>query len=137
VFDHPVTGAIGAEVIYAARGAAVAPILLNVPSTALWELLCAAAGPPALPFHIPVVVRFGEAINSDCHWARRSPTALATPSSPLAFGPALRLHPEFARIGRRWDLGRRLISVLCALCLAEVVADRQRAPKVPLPSSGH
>jgi stearoyl-CoA desaturase (delta-9 desaturase) len=146
IFDHPVIGAIVTGVIYASLFAAVAPVVLNAPRTPGWELLCAVAGALALGVHIPVVLRFGGAINSDCH---RGTTVTDGAGyainvrwlSVLIFGEGEHLthhlHPEFARISRRWDLGWRVITVLRLLRLADIVAERPHASKLPVPSSSN
>ena len=133
VFDRPVIGAVVTGVVYAALFAAFAPEVLNLPRTPARELLCAVAGALALGVHIVVVLRFGGAINSDCH---RGSTVVDGAGyavnvrwlSVLIFGEGEHLthhlHPEFARISGRWDLGWRVIQVLRAARLAEVVADR-------------
>jgi stearoyl-CoA desaturase (delta-9 desaturase) len=144
VFDRPVVGAVVSGVIYAVLFALVGPVILHVPRTVAWELLCTVAGALALGVHIPVVLRFGGAINSDCH---RGKVAVAGAGfamnvrwlSVLIFGEGEHLthhlHPEVARISRRWDLGWRVICVLRALRLADVVADRPKVIDEAIPTA--
>ena len=146
IFDRPVFGAIVAGVVYAAVFAAVAPLVLGLSYTPVWEFVCAVVGVLSLGVHIGVMLRFGGAINSDCH---RGKSAVAGAGyainvqwlSVLIFGEGEHLthhlHPEFARISRRWDLGWRVISVLRLLRLTEVVADRPRALSAAVPTSAN
>lgn len=143
VFNRPVVGAVVAGMIYAALFAVLGPVVLNISRTPAWELLCAAIGALALGVHIPVVLRFGGAINSDCHRGTSVVDGAGYAInvrwlSVLIFGEGEHLthhlHPEFARISRRWDLGWRVISVLRALRLAEVVIDR---PRLLVPAVRH
>lgn len=135
IFGQPVIGAVVTGILYAALFALVVPLVLNVPRTPAWEVLFALTGSLSLGVHIFVVLRFGGAINSDCH---RGTTELEGAGyalnvrllSVLIFGEGEHLthhlHPEIARISRRWDLGWRVISVLRVLRLADVVTDRPR-----------
>ncbi|HXZ83392.1 MAG TPA: fatty acid desaturase [Acidimicrobiales bacterium] len=134
VFDHPVRGAVVAGIVYAVLFALAAPPVLSVTRTPLWELACVVAGVAALAVHIWVLLRFGGAINSDCHrgkvWVEGAGFAKNVKLlSFLIFGEGEHLthhlYPQFARISARWDLGWRVIAVLRFLGLTEVVVDRE------------
>ena len=133
VFDRPVLGAVVAGILYAACFALAAPPLLGAGRSPLNELLCALGGALALGVHILVMLRFGGAINSDCHRARsETPGAgYATNVRALSFlifgeGEHLTHHvnPQLARISRRWDLGWRVIQVLSLVRLCDVAVER-------------
>jgi stearoyl-CoA desaturase (delta-9 desaturase) len=135
VFNQPVVGAVVAGVIYAALFVLFAPMILGVARTPIWEILSAVFGALALGVHIPVVLRFGGAINSDCHRgkSRVGEAGYAINVRALSFlifgeGEHLthHLNPQFARISRRWDLGWQVIKALRLLHLVEVVAERPR-----------
>jgi len=134
IFDRPVVGAVITGVAYAVVFALVAPLVLGVARTPAWELLCAVAGALALGVHIAVVLRFGGAINSDCHrgrtWIEGAGFAKNVKFlSVVIFGEGEHLthhlYPQLARISARFDLGWRVISVLRLLGLTEVVVDRK------------
>ncbi|MFZ0059820.1 MAG: fatty acid desaturase [Acidimicrobiales bacterium] len=134
VFDHPVRGAVITGVVYAALFALFAPSVLGVARTPAWELGCAVAGVAALGVHIFVLLRFGGAINSDCHrgkvWVEGAGFAKNVRLlSFLIFGEGEHqthhLYPQFARISARWDLGWHVIAALRWLGLTEVAVDRE------------
>lgn len=134
VFDRPVVGAVVTGVVYAAVFALVAPMILGVHRSLATEVLCAVVGALALGVHIGVMLRFGGAINSDCH---RSETEGGEAGyamnvkllSVLIFGEGEHLthhrHPQLAQISRRWDLGWRVIQVLRAVGLTDVHVERR------------
>lgn len=133
VFDRPVIGAVVSGVIYAVIFVLVAPPLLGVGRSPLNELAAAVAGALALGVHILVMLRFGGAINSDCHkGGSETPGAGYAMNvralSFLIFGEGEHLthhvYPQLARISRRWDLGWRVIQVLQALRLCDVSVER-------------
>lgn len=135
VFDRPVVGAVVAGLIYATLLAILGPIVSGEARSVWFELLCAVAGVVALGIHIVLLLRFGGAINSDCHRGTEvTPGAGYAKNvgilSFLIFGEGEHLthhlHPQLARISRHWDLGWRVIQVLRALRLAEVAVERQR-----------
>jgi stearoyl-CoA desaturase (delta-9 desaturase) len=133
VFNRPTVGAIIAAVGYAFFFAAAIPTVLGVPRTAAWETACVIGGLISLGVHIGVMLRFGGAINSDCHRGTEEIEGAGYAKnvgrlSTLVFGEGEHLthhlHPEIARISRRWDLGWRVISVLRMLKLLDVVVER-------------
>jgi stearoyl-CoA desaturase (delta-9 desaturase) len=135
VFSRPVIGAVFTGVLYVALFAIVFPILPGVHRTLGLEALCVVAGVLALGVHIALVLRFGGAINSDCHRGKEfTPGAgYATNVGVLSFlifgeGEHLthHLYPQLAQISRRWDLGWRVIQVLRLLRLTDVMAERER-----------
>ncbi len=134
LFDRPVVGAIVAGLAYAATLAVAAPIAIGERRTVGLEALCVLAGVVALAIHIVLLLRFGGAINSDCHrGAQVTPGAGYAKNvgilSFLIFGEGEHLthhlHPQLARISRHWDLGWRVIQVLRALGLAQVAVERE------------
>ena len=134
VFSRPVIGAIVTGVLYAAVFAAVAPILLGTRRTIGLETLCVVAGVLALAIHIGLVLRFGGAINSDCHRGSEFTAGAGYAInvgvlSVLIFGEGEHrthhLHPELAQISRRWDLGWRVIQALQLLRLTDVIVERR------------
>ena len=134
VFSKPVRGAVVTGLVYAALFAVFAPAVLGFARTPVWELACVVADVAALGVHIWVLLRFGGAINSDCHrgkvWVEGAGFAKNVKMlSVLIFGKGEHLthhlYPQFARISARWDLGWRVITVLRALGLTEVVVDRE------------
>jgi fatty-acid desaturase len=134
VFDHPVMGAVLTGIVYAAGLAVVAPLVAGAHRTPLFESLCVLGGVVALGIHIGLVLRFGGAINSDCHRGKAfTPGAGYAANvgvlSVLIFGEGEHLthhlHPEVARISGRWDLGWRVIQVLQALRLTTVAIKRE------------
>jgi stearoyl-CoA desaturase (delta-9 desaturase) len=133
VFDRPVVGAVCTGLIYAVGFAVLAPPILGEHRTIWLELLCLVAGALALGVHIALVLRFGGAINSDCHRAERSVPGLGYALnvgrlSVLIFGEGEHFthhrYPHVAQISRRWDLGWRVIQVLRLVGLTDVVAER-------------
>jgi hypothetical protein len=99
-------------VIYAVLFAAVAPVLLNVPRTAPWELQCTAAGGLAVSVQSLSCCVSNKRSTPIAIGARRSPSASdytinVRKLSVLIFseGEHLTHHlrPEFARISRRWE----------------------------------
>ncbi len=129
VFNQPVVGAVVTGLVYAGLLAGLAPLVLGVHRSIGFELACVVAGALAVGVHIALVLRFGGAINSDCH---KSPEGLPEVGyamnvralSVLIFGEGEHLthhqHPQLAQISRRWDLGWRVIQVLSLFRLAEV-----------------
>lgn len=134
VFDRPVLGAVASGVVYAAVFAAAAPAVLGAPRTVPFEILCALAGALALGIHIWVMLRFGGAINSDCHRAKTDTPGAGYAMnvgalSFLIFGEGEHLthhlHPQLARLSRRWDLGWRVIQMLSLARLCQVSVERE------------
>ncbi|MCU4182875.1 fatty acid desaturase [Acidiferrimicrobium sp. IK] len=135
LFNRPVLGAVTAGVVYAVGLAVLVPLILGRHRSAGFEALCLLGGVVALAVHIGLVLRFGGAINSDCHKGKES-----TPGAGFAlnvgrlsfliFGEGEHLthhlHPQLAQISRRWDLGWRVIQVLRALRLTSVAAERSQ-----------
>jgi stearoyl-CoA desaturase (delta-9 desaturase) len=135
VFNRPVIGAIVTGVLYAAVFAIAVPILLGAHRTLGLEALCVVAGALALGIHIGLVLRFGGAINSDCHRGKEfTPGAGYAINvgvlSFLIFGEGEHLthhlYPQLAQISRRWDLGWRVIQALRLLGLTDVIVERRR-----------
>jgi fatty-acid desaturase len=133
VFDRPVVGATVTGCIYAIALALVAPIALGTTRTIALEAACVVAGAAALGVHILLVLRFGGAINSDCHRGESDTAGAGYATnvkalSVLIFGEGEHfthhLHPQLAQISRRWDLGWRVIQVLRFLHLADVIQER-------------
>jgi stearoyl-CoA desaturase (delta-9 desaturase) len=133
VFDRPVLGAVVTGVLYVLAMTLAVPPIIGQPRTWWFEILCAMGGAAALGVHLAVVLRFGGAINSDCHRGRWFATGAGYACnvralSFLIFGEGEHLthhlHPQLAQISRRWDLGWRVIQVLRILRLAEVRFDR-------------
>ena len=133
LYDRPVVGAVLAGVCYAALLAAVAPPLLGVSRSVGFEALCVLGGAAALGLHIATLLRFGGAINSDCHRGTEEVPGAGYATnvralSILIFGEGEHLthhlHPQLAQISRRFDLGWRVIQVLSLLGLADVVVRR-------------
>lgn len=129
VFNQPVVGAVVTGVVYAGLLAGLAPVILGVGRSVGFELACVVAGALALGVHIGLVLRFGGAINSDCHKATDETPGVGYAMnvralSVLIFGEGEHLthhlHPQLAQISRRWDLGWRVIQVLSLFRLAEV-----------------
>lgn len=138
VFDRPVVGAVATGVIYATLFALFAPPIIGHNRSFALEVLCVLAGVLALAVHITVMLRFGGAINSDCHKGKvETPGAgYAVNVKALSFlifgeGEHLthHLYPQIAQISRRFDLGWRVIQGLRLLGLVEVkVARRELLP---------
>ena len=135
VFAQPVYGAIILGVLYAALFALVAPAILGVARTPLWEICCAVFGALSLGVHIGTVLRFGGSINSDCHRGKARVEGAGTAInvralSVLIFGEGEHfthhLNPQIAQISKRWDLGWQVIKVLRLVRMTEVVVDRPR-----------
>jgi fatty-acid desaturase len=135
VFNHPVIGAIVTGVLYAAAFALFVPALAGAHRTVLLETLCVVGGALALGIHIALVLRFGGAINADCHRGQEfSPGAGYAANvgvlSVLIFGEGEHLthhlHPQVARISGHWDLGWRVIQVLKLLGLTDVAVHRDK-----------
>ena len=133
VFNRPVVGAVVTGVIYAVLFVLIAPPLLGVTRSVANELAFAVFGALSLGVHIMVMLRFGGAINSDCHKGREATgdAGYATNVRGLSFlifgeGEHLthHLHPQLARISRRWDLGWRVIQVLSLVGLCDVAVKR-------------
>ncbi|MDA8291085.1 MAG: fatty acid desaturase [Actinomycetota bacterium] len=134
IFDRPVVGAVVAGLLYAVTLAVVAPIATGEARSLWFEALCLVAGVASLGIHIAVVLRFGGAINSDCHRGAQvtDGAGYATNVGLLSFlifgeGEHLthHLHPQLARLSRHWDLGWRVIQVLRTIRLAEVRVERE------------
>ena len=113
---------------------AAAPPILGVARSVGWELAAAIAGALVLGVHIGTVLRFGGAINSDCHrakvWLDGAGYAKNVKFlSVVIFGEGEHLthhlYPQIARISNRWDLGWRIIAVLRFFRLTEVPCDRK------------
>lgn len=133
VFDRPVVGAVVTGLVYAAAFAWLVPWLSGSARTVGFEAACVAGGAVALAIHISVLLRFGGAINSDCHRATTfvPGAGFATNVGMMSFlifgeGEHLthHLHPQLARISRRWDLGWRVIQVLSVIGLTSVAVAR-------------
>ena len=134
LFDRPVLGAVVTGLVYAALFSIFAPAIIGEHRSVGLELLCVLAGVLALGVHISVMLRFGGAINSDCHKGK-----VETPGagyainvralSFLIFGEGEHLthhlYPQVAQISRRYDLGWRVIQVLRLFGLVEVKAERR------------
>jgi stearoyl-CoA desaturase (Delta-9 desaturase) len=136
VYDRPVVGAVITGALYGVLFALVAPAILSVPRAVAWELASFVFGVLALGVHIAVVLRFGGAINSDCHRGSERAEGVGfavnvRALSILIFGEgehlSHHLNPQIAQISRRWDLGWQVIRVLRLFHLTEVVRER---PKV-------
>jgi stearoyl-CoA desaturase (delta-9 desaturase) len=135
VYGKPIYGAIFTGITYAVLFALFAPPILGVDRSVAWELACVVFGALSLGVHIPVVLRFGGAINSDCHRAK-DPVEGAGYAvnvrtlSFLIFGEGEHfthhLNPHFAQISKRFDLGWQVIRVLRTTRLTKVVAERPR-----------
>ncbi len=132
-FNRPVVGAMLTGTAYATAFALGAPDLLGLGRTPGSELLCVAGGLLALGVHVTVMLRFGGAINSDCHRGEEFVEGAGYAKnvgllSFLIFGEGEHLthhlHPELAQISARWDLGWRVITVLRRLRLTEVAVER-------------
>jgi stearoyl-CoA desaturase (Delta-9 desaturase) len=133
IYNRPVVGAVVTALIYGALFAAFAPPILGVGRTVAWELAATLFGILCLGVHIAVVLRFGGAINSDCH---RGAAAVEGAGyavnvralSILIFGEGEHythhLNPQIAQISRRFDLGWQVIRVLRAARLTEVAVER-------------
>jgi stearoyl-CoA desaturase (delta-9 desaturase) len=133
LFDRPVLGATLSGVVYATLFGLFAPGLTGLHRSVGVELVCVVAGVLALGVHILVMLRFGGAINSDCH---RSKVANGSAGyamnvrslSILIFGEgehlSHHLNPQVAQISRRFDLGWRVIQVLRTFGLVSVTAER-------------
>lgn len=135
LFDRPVVGAVITGVVYAGLFAAFAPPIIGRSRSLGLEALCLLAGVLALGVHINVMLRFGGAINSDCHKGKvETPGAGYAMNvkalSFLIFGEGEHLthhlYPEIAQISRRFDLGWRVIQVLKVLGLVTVTTDRRK-----------
>jgi stearoyl-CoA desaturase (delta-9 desaturase) len=134
LFDRPVLGAVITGIIYATLFAVFAPGLIGHNRNFGIEVACIFAGVLALGVHILVMLRFGGAINSDCHKGKvETPGAGYAMNvralSFLIFGEGEHLthhlYPHMAQISRRFDLGWRVIQVLRVFGLVEVVAERR------------
>lgn len=134
VFSRPVVGAVIAGLVYALVFVFAAPAILGVSRSVGWEFAAAIAGVLALGVHIGTVLRFGGAINSDCHrakvWLDGAGYAKNVKFlSVVIFGEGEHLthhlYPQIARISNRWDLGWRVIAVLRFLGLTEVPCERK------------
>jgi fatty-acid desaturase len=135
LFDRPVVGAVISGVVYATLFAALAPAIVGHSRSILFELACIVAGVLALGVHIMVMLRFGGAINSDCHKGK-----VETPGagyainvkalSFLIFGEGEHLthhlYPQVAQLSRKYDLGWRVIQVLRLVGLVEVTVERRQ-----------
>ena len=135
LFDRPVVGAVITGVLYAALFAAFAPPIIGHHRSFGLEFLCLIAGVLALGVHITVMLRFGGAINSDCHKGKvETPGAGYAMNvkalSFLIFGEGEHLthhlHPQMAQLSRRFDLGWRVIQVLRLLGLVTVTMERRQ-----------
>jgi len=144
VFSRPVIGGVFTGAVYATILAVVAPTLMGARRSFGLEVLCVVAGALALGIHIGLVLRFGGAINSDCHRGAAVTAGAGYAKnvgvlSFLIFGEGEHLthhlHPEVARISRHWDLGWRVICVLRALRLARVIANRPRIVDEAVPAA--
>jgi len=133
VFDRPVVGAVVTGALYVAAFALLGPVVIDSRRAVGFEALCALAGVLALATHIGLLLRFGGAINSDCHRGTTlHPGAGYAMNvgllSVLIFGEGEHLthhlYPQLARISRRFDLGWRVIHALTLAGLARVVVDR-------------
>lgn len=133
VFDRPVLGAVATGMSYSILLAIVVPVLLGDHRSVELEVAGAFAGAVALAIHIAVMLRFGGAINSDCHrgesFVPGAGYAINVKAlSVLIFGEGEHLthhlHPQLAQISRRWDLGWRVIQVLRFLRLTTVAVER-------------
>lgn len=133
IYNRPVVGAVVAGVGYALVLAAAAPPILGIARSLGFEALCVLGGILALGIHIAVLLRFGGAINSDCHKGREEVPGAGYATnvrllSMIIFGEGEHLthhlHPEFAQISRRFDLGWRVIQLLSLLGLARVAVPR-------------
>ncbi len=147
VFDRPVVGAVVTGLLYSLLLALVVPVVASTPRTFGLEAACVVAGALALGIHIALVLRFGGAINSDCHKGAQVTEGAGYAMnvgmlSALVFGEGEHLthhlHPRMAQISRRWDLGWRVIQVLRVLRLADVVMERKavlaaQATPAPVP----
>ncbi len=136
LFDRPVLGATITGVVYATLFAIFAPGLIGMHRSVGLELLCLIAGALALGVHIAVMLRFGGAINSDCHRGKQvtegAGYALNVRAlSVLIFGEGEHLthhlHPQVAQISKRFDLGWRVIQVLRMFGLVSVTVERSAA----------
>jgi fatty-acid desaturase len=134
VYAKPVVGAVIAGLTYALIFALAAPPILGVGRSVGWEFAAAIAGVLALGVHIGTVLRFGGAINSDCHrakvWLDGAGYAKNVKFlSIVIFGEGEHLthhlYPQIARISNRWDLGWRIIAVLRFFGLTEVSCERK------------
>jgi fatty-acid desaturase len=134
VYAKPVVGAVIAGITYALIFALAAPPILGVSRSVGWEFAAAIAGVLALGVHIGTVLRFGGAINSDCHrakvWLDGAGYAKNVKFlSIVIFGEGEHLthhlYPQIARISNRWDLGWRIIAVLRFFGLTEVSCERK------------
>ncbi len=135
IYNQPVAGAVITGVLYALAFALFAPPLLGVGRSVIWELTCLVFGSLCVGVHIFTVLRFGGAINSDCHRGKVAVEgagyAINVRSlSFLIFGEGEHythhLNPHLAQISRRFDLGWQVIRVLRATHLTKVVAERPR-----------
>lgn len=135
VFDRPVLGAVLTGIVYAAAFAVIIPAAAGRRTLGV-EALCVLGGAGALGIHIGLLLRFGGAINSDCHRGQEfvpgaGYAANVGVMSFLIFGEGEHLthhlHPQLAQISRRWDLGWRVIQVLRALGLTDVAVARAEA----------
>ena len=133
VFSHPVIGAVVTGLLYSGIFALGVPPLAGAQRTLLLEALCVVGGVVALGIHIVLVLRFGGAINSDCHRGKEFiPVAGYATNvgilSVLIFGEGEHLthhlHPQLARISGHWDLGWRVIQVLKLVGLTDVAVQR-------------
>jgi stearoyl-CoA desaturase (Delta-9 desaturase) len=136
IYNKPVIGAVVTGFIYAALFGIFAPGLVGLHRNIGWELLCVVFGVLCLGVHIPTVLRFGGAINSDCHKgkARIDDAGFAMnvrSLSILIFGEGEHLthhmNPQFAHLSKRWDLGWVVIRALRSVGLVQVIAERPRA----------
>ena len=134
LFDRPVVGAVISGVIYATLFAIFAPGLIGHHRSVGIEFVCVVAGVLALGVHIGVMLRFGGAINSDCHKGKVEHPGVGYAMnvkalSILIFGEGEHLthhlYPHVAQLSRKYDLGWRVIQVLRLIGLVEVVAERR------------
>jgi fatty-acid desaturase len=137
LFDRPVLGATITGIVYATLFGIFAPAITGMHRSVGVELACLVAGVLALGVHIMVMLRFGGAINSDCHRGKTVTEGAGyavnvRALSILIFGEgehlSHHLNPQVAQISRRFDLGWRVIQVLRTFGLVTVTAERSSVP---------